>query len=61
MREDRSPVRKATKAGKERQCESNDQDKKEKRQGQVRRFNQYASQTDRYGSELDRESQSVLS
>ena len=31
MREDRSPVRKATKAGKERQCESNDQDKKEKR------------------------------
>ena len=31
MGEDQSPVRIATKTGKKRQCESNDQEKKEKR------------------------------
>ena len=61
MREDHSLVRVTLKAGKKRQGESNDQEKRKKIRPSEEVFNQYASQTDGYDSEFERESQSVQS
>ena len=61
MREDQSPVRVTAKTGKKRQGESNDQEKRKKIRPSEDLFNQYASQTDGYNSEIERESQSVQS
>ena len=61
VREDHSPVRVTLKAGKKRQGESNDQEKRKKIRPSEEVFNQYASQTDGYDSEFERESQSVQS
>ena len=61
MREDHSPVRVTSKAGKKRQGESNDQEKRKKIRPSEEVFNQYASQTDGYDSEFERVSQSVHS
>ena len=61
MREDHSPVRVTSKAGKKRQGESNDQEKSKKIRPSEEVFNQYASQTDGYDSEFERVSQSVQS
>ena len=59
VREDHSPVRVILKAGKKRQGESNDQEKRKKIKPSKEVFNQYASQTDGYDSEFERESQSL--
>ena len=61
MREDQSPVRVTAKTGKKRQGESNDQEKRKKIRPSEEPFNQYASQTDRYDSELDRHSSFLFS
>ena len=61
VREDHSPVRVTLKAGKKRQCESNDQEKRKKIRPSEEGFNQYASQTDGYDSEFERESHIVQS
>ena len=61
VREDHSPVRVTLKAGKKQQGESNDQEKRKKIRPSEEVFNQYASQTDGYDSEFERESQSVQS
>ena len=61
VREDHSPVRVTLKTGKKRQGESNDQEKRKKIRPNEEVFNQYASQTDGYDSEFERESQSMQS
>ena len=61
VREDHSPVTVASKAGKKRQGESNDQEKRKKIRLNEEVFNQHASQTDGYDSEFERESQSAQS
>ena len=61
VREDHSPVRVTMKTGKKRQGESNDQEKRKKIRPNEEVFNQYASQTDGYDSEFERESQSMQS
>ena len=61
MREDHSPVRITSKIGKKHEGESNDQEKRKKIRPSEEVFNQYASQTDGYDSEFERESQSVQS
>ena len=60
-REDRSPVRAATKTGEKRQGESIDQEKRKKIRPSKEVLNQYTSQTDDNHSEFDRVSQSVQS
>ena len=59
VREDQSPVRVTSKTGKKWQGESNDSEKRKKITPSEEVFNQYASQTDGYDSEFERESQSV--
>ena len=61
VRENHSSVKVTSKAGKKRQGESNDQEKRKKIRPSEEVFNQYASQTDGYNSEIERESQSVQS
>ena len=61
VRKDHCPVRVTSKAGKKRQGESNDQEKKKKNSPSEEVFNQYASQTDGFDSEFERDSQSVQS
>ena len=61
VREDQSPVRVTSKAGKKWQGESNASEKRRKITPSEKVFNQYASQTDGYDSEFERESQSVQS
>ena len=61
VREDHSPVRLTLKTSKKRQGESNDQEKRKKIRPNEEVFNQYASQTDGYDSEFERESQSMQS
>ena len=56
-REDQSLVTEATKTGKKRQGESNEQEKIKKIRPSKEVFNKYASQN--YSLEFDRESQSV--
>lgn len=57
VREDQSLVTEATKTGKKRQGESNEQEKIKKIRPSKEVFNKYASQN--YSLEFDRESQSV--
>ena len=59
VREDQSLVTEATKTGKKRQGESNEQEKIKKIRPSKELFNKYASQTNDYSLEFDRESQSV--
>ena len=61
VREDHSPVRVTSKAGKKQQGESNDQEKWKNIRPSAEIFNQYVSLTDGYDSEFERESQSVQS
>ena len=61
VREDHSPVRVTLKTGKKRLGESNDQEKRKKIRPNKEVFNQYASKTDGYDSEFERESQSMQS
>ena len=61
VREDQSPVRVTSKTGKKWQGESNDSEKRKKITPSEEVFNQYASQTDGYDSEFERESQSMQS
>ena len=61
VREDQSPVRVTSKTGKKRQGERNEQEKRKKKRPSEKVFNQYASKTDCYDSEFERESQSVQS
>ena len=61
VREDHSPVRVTSKTGKKRQGESNGQEKRKMIRPSEEVFRQYASQTDDYDSESERESQSVQS
>ena len=61
VREDQSPSRVTSKTGTKRQGESNDSKKRKKIRSSEEVFNQYASQTDGYGSEFGRESQSMQS
>ena len=61
VREDQSPVTVASKTGKKQQGESNDLEKRKKIRPSEEVFNQYASQTDGYDSEFERESQSMQS
>ena len=61
VREDQSPLRVTSKTGTKRQGESNDSKKRKKIRSSEEVFNQYASQTDGYGSEFGRESQSMQS
>ena len=56
VREDQSPVTVASKTGKKQQGESNDLEKRKKIRPSEEVFNQYASQTDGYDSEFERES-----
>ena len=56
VREDQSPVKVTTKTDKKQQGESNDQEKRKKVRPSEEVFNQYASQTDGYDSEFNRES-----
>ena len=48
-----------SKTGRKRQGESNDSEKRKKIRPSEEVFNQYASQTDGYDSEFERESESV--
>ena len=48
VREDQHPVRLATKIGKKRQGESNDQEKRKKIRPREENLNQHASQTNGY-------------
>ena len=59
VREDQ--VRLTSKTGKKRQCESNNHKKRKNIRPSEEIFNQYASQTNGYDSESERESQSVQS
>ena len=61
VREDQSPLRVTSKTGTKRQGESNDSKKRKKIRSSEEVFNQYASQTDGYDSEFEREPQSVQS
>ena len=56
VREDQSPMKVTTKTDKKQQGESNDQEKRKKVRPSEEVFNQYASQTDGYDSEFNRES-----
>ena len=59
--EDQSPVNVTSKTGNKRQGESNDSEKRKMIRPSEEFFNQYASQSDSYDSEFERESQSVQS
>ena len=61
VREDHSPVRVTSKTGKKQRGEGNDKEKRKKTRLSEKVFNQYASQTDGYDSEFERESQSMQS
>ena len=61
VREDHSPVRVTLKTDEKRLGESNDQEKRKKIRPNEEVFNQYASQTDSYDSEFEKESQSMQS
>ena len=61
VREDPTTVRVASKTGKKRQSESHASEKRGKVMPSEESFNQYASKTDGYDSELETESQSVQS
>ena len=61
VRKDRSPVIRATETGKKHQGECNDLGKQKKIRPSEEVFYQYASQTNGYDSEFERESQSVQS
>ena len=59
--EDHFPVTVTTHIGKKRPGEINEQEKIKRIRSRKEVFNQYASQTDGFGSEFDKESQSVQS
>ena len=59
VREDQSPMKVTSKTGRKRQGESNESEKRKKIRPSEEVFNQYASQTDGYDSEFQRESESV--